>query len=31
VLAALAEVRQDDPARVAAQTTRNARKLLRLD
>jgi TatD DNase family protein len=30
VLAALAEVRQEDPAVVAAQTTRNARELLRL-
>jgi TatD DNase family protein len=30
VLAALAEVRQADPAQVAAQTTRNARELLRL-
>ena len=30
VLAALAEVRHEDPTRVAAQTTRNARELLRL-
>jgi len=30
VLAALAEVRQEDPTRVAAQTTHNARELLRL-